>query len=73
MDHVLKDAPVQLARTLMVKNVLIKQKIVKGHALAPRLSRPRRLCLAPQVASGRSTEDCNVTTSITLNYKGRQF
>lgn len=68
VDHVLRDAPVQLAPTLMVKNVSIKQKSVKGLAyLPPRLSRPRRLCLA-QVASGRSTGDCYVTTSFTFNF-----
>ena len=65
MDHVLRDVPVQLAPTLMVKNVSIKQRSVKGLALPPpRLSSPRRLCLA-QVASGRSTGDFSVTTSFT--------
>ena len=67
VDHVLKDALVQLARTLMARSVSIKQKSVKGLALPQRLSRPRRLYLA-QVVSGRSTEDCNVTTSVMFNY-----
>lgn len=69
VDHVLKDALVQLARTLMVKNASIKQKSVKGLALPQRLSRPLLLCQA-QVASGRSIEDCNVITSVTLKMFG---